>query len=164
MGWRGISPGCRETSEEGVCCCFCSVAQSESLQPHGLPHTGLPSPSPSPGAYSYSCPLSRWCHPTISSSVVPFSSCLLSFPASKSFQWVSFSHQVGKVLEFHFSISPSNEYSGLISFRMDWFDLLAVQRTLKSLFSTTIRKHQFFGAQLSLWSHSHIHTWPLEKP
>ena len=59
MGWRGISPGCRETSEEGICCCFCSVAQSESLQPHGLPHTRLPSPSPSPGAYSYSCPLSR---------------------------------------------------------------------------------------------------------
>ena len=86
-------------------------------------------------------------------------------------QWVSSSHQVAKVLEFSFSISPSNEYSGLISFRMDWLDLLAIQGTLKSLsrlsrvFSnTTVQKHQFFGAQLSLYFNSHIHTWLLEKP
>ena len=65
---------------------------------------------------------------------------------------------------FSFSISPSNEYSGLISFRMDWLDLLAVLRTLKSLFHTTVQKHQFFGTQFSLWSNSNIHTWPLEKP
>ena len=64
---------------------------------------------------------------------------------------------------FSFSISPSNEYSGLISFRIDWFDLLAVQGTLKSLLLTTVQKHQFFGAQPSLWSNSHIHTWLLEK-
>ena len=69
-----------------------------------------------------------------------------------------------KYWNFSFSISPSNEHPGLISFRMDWLDLLAVQGTLKSLFNSTVQKHQFFGAQLSLWSNSHIHTSLLEKP
>ena len=69
-----------------------------------------------------------------------------------------------KYWSFSFSISPSNEYSGLISFRMDWLDLLAVQGTLKSLFQHQVQKHQFFGTQVSLWSSSHIHTWLLEKP
>ena len=77
----------------------CSVV-SDSLRDHGLQHAGLPCPSPTPRAYSNSCPLSWWCHPTISSSVVPFSSCLQSFPASGFFQWVSSLHQVTKVLEF----------------------------------------------------------------
>ena len=80
------------------------------------------------------------------------------------FQWVSSSHQVAKVLEFHFNIIPSNEHPGLISIRMDWLDLLAVQGTLKVFPNTTVQKHQFFGAQLSSQSNSHIHTWPLEKP
>ena len=102
---------------------------SDSLQPRGLQHTRLPCPSSTPGAYSNSCPLSQWCHSTISSSVIPFSSCLQSFPASGSFQM----SQVAKDWSFTFSISPSNGYSGLISFRMNWSDLLAVQRTLKSL-------------------------------
>ena len=74
-----------------------------------------------------------WCHPTILSSVVPFSSCFQSFPASGSFPIVSSLHQVAKVLDFSFNISPSNEHPGLISFRMDWLDLLAVKRALKSL-------------------------------
>ena len=69
-----------------------------------------------------------------------------------------------KYWSFSFSISPSNEYLGLISFRIDWFDLLAVRGTLKSLFQHHSSKHQFFGAQLSLWSNSYIHTWLLEKP
>ena len=69
-----------------------------------------------------------------------------------------------KYWSFSFSISPSNEHPGLNSFRMDWLDLLAVQGTLKSLLNTTVQKHQFFGAQLSSQSNSHIHTWPLEKP
>ena len=69
-----------------------------------------------------------------------------------------------KSWNFSFSISPSNEYSGLISFTIDWFDLLAVQGTLKSGSNTTVQKHQFFGTQLSSWSNSHIHTWLLEKP
>ena len=79
------------------------------------------------------------------------------------FKWVSCSYQVAKVLEFHFNISPSNEHSGLISIRVDWLDLLAVQGTVKSLLQQTVPKHQFFGVQLSSWSNSHIHTWLLEK-
>ena len=79
---------------------FIHSVVSKSLWPHGLQHTRLPRPSPTPRAYSNSCPLSRWCHPTISSSVVPFSSCLQSFPALGLFQGVSSSHQVVKVLEF----------------------------------------------------------------
>ena len=80
------------------------------------------------------------------------------------FKWVSSLHQVAKVLDCSFSIFPSNEYSGLISFRMDWLDLLAVQGTLKSLLQHhTVQKHQFFGAQPSSQSNSHIHTWPLKN-
>ena len=108
---------------------------SDSLRPHGLQRTRLPCPSPTPGACSNSCPSSRPCQPTISPSVISFSSCLQSFPARWSFP-MSASQQVAKGLELQhqsFSTSPSNEYSGLISFRMDWLDLLAVQGTLKSL-------------------------------
>ena len=115
--------------------------------------------------HSNSCPLTRWCHPTISSSVIPFSSCLRSFPASGSFPMSQFFPSCGQSISFSLNISPSNEYSGLISFRMDWLDLLAVQGTLKRVFSnTTVQKIQFFCAQLSLWSNSHIHTWLMEKP
>ena len=92
-----------------------------------------PCPSLSPRVCSNSCPLSQWCHPTISSSVAHFSSCLQSFPASGSFQCVTSLHQVSREYwSFSFSISPSNEYSGLISLKIDWFDL-AVQGTLKNL-------------------------------
>ena len=112
---------------------------------------------------SNSCPSSRWCHPTISSSVVPFPSCLQSFPASGSFLMSQLFASVAKVLELKLSISLSNESSGLISFRINWFDLLSVQGTLRVFSNTTVQKHQFLGAQFSLWSNSHIHTWPLEK-
>ena len=95
-------------------------------------NTRPPCPSPTPGAYSNSCPWSQWCHPNISSSVIPFSSCLQSFSGSGSFPMSQFfSIRWPKYWSFSFSISPSNEYSGIISFRMDWFDLLAVQGTLK---------------------------------
>ena len=104
-----------------------------TLQPHGLQHTRLLCPSKTPKPCSNSCPLSQWCNPTISSSVMPFSSCLQSFPASGSFPMSQFFPSWPKYWSFSFSISPPNEYSGLISFRMDWFDLLAVQGTLKSL-------------------------------
>ena len=104
----------------------------DSLQPHGLQHARPPCPSPIPRVMSNSCPLSQRCYPTISSSVVPFSPHLQSFPASGSFQMSQFFTSGGKVRSFSFSICPSNEYSGLISFRMDWLDLLAVQGTLKS--------------------------------
>ena len=98
-----------------------------------MQHTRPPCPSPTPGAYSNSRPLNLWCHPTISSSVVPFSSCLQSLPGSGSFQMSQFFTSGGQSINFSFSISPFNEYSGLISFRMDWLDLILVQGTLKSL-------------------------------
>ena len=107
---------------------------SNSLRPHGLQHTRLPCPSPTARVCSNSCPLNRWCHPTISSSVIPFSSRLQSFPAPGSFPVSQFFASGGqKDWSFSFSISPSNEYSGLISFRIDWFDLLEVQGTLQSI-------------------------------
>ena len=127
----------------------------DSLQHHGLQHARLPHPSPTPRVYSNSCPLSRWCHPTISSSVVPFSSCLQSFPASGSFPmsrlFASSAQGIGVSAS---NISPSNEYSGLTSFRMDWLDHLAVQETLKSLLQhsskASILQHSaFFIVQLS---------------
>ena len=102
------------------------------MQPHGLQHTRAPCPSPTPRACSNSCPSSWWCLPTISSCRT-FLSCLQSFPASRSFQCVSYLHQVAKYWGFSFSISPSNEYSGMIPFRMDWFDFFEIYGTLKSL-------------------------------
>ena len=127
----------------------------DSLRPYRLQHTRVPCSSPNPGACSNSCPSSQWCHPTISSSVVPFSS-LQSFPASGSFQMSQFfTIRWPKYWSFSFSISPANEYSGLISFRMDWLDLLAVQGTLKSLFqhhsskASILRHSAFFIVQLS---------------
>ena len=105
---------------------------SKSLRPHGLQHARPLCPSPTHGAYSNSCPLSQWCHSTISYSVVPFTSCFQSFPASGSFPMSWLCIRWPKYCSF--SISPSNEYSGLISFRIDWaLELFAVQGTLKSL-------------------------------
>ena len=120
---------------------------SDSLQPHGLQHARLPCPSPTPGAYSNSWPSCQWCHPTISSSIIPFSSRLQSFPV-----WGSFSRR-----QFFTSggISPPNQYSELISFRTDWSDLLAVQGTLKSLLqhhsskASILWRSTFFIVQLS---------------
>ena len=103
---------------------------SDSLPPHGLQHARLPCPPLSPGASSNSCPSSWWCHPTISSSVIS-SFWLQSFPESGSFPMSQFFTPGGKSIGF--SISPSNEYSGLICFRIHWFDVLAVQGTLKNL-------------------------------
>ena len=126
---------------------------SDSLRLHGLQDPKLPFPSRTPRACSNSCPLSQWCHPTISSSVIPFSFRLQSFPV---FSNESVLHiRWPKYRSFSFSIGPSNEYSGLISFKMDWFDLLAVQGTLKSLLQhhsskASILQHSaFFMVQLS---------------
>ena len=117
--WSFYSSKRKLTHSSTFCCSsvqFSSVAQPcLTLLSHGLQHARPPCPSPTPGAYLNSCPLSRWCHPTISSSVVPASSCLQSFPASGSFQMSQFFTSGGQ--SFSFSISPSNEYSGLISFR-----------------------------------------------
>ena len=152
---------------------------SNSLQPHGLQYTRLPYPSLSPRVGSNSCPLSWWCYlsnhlilclpllllPSISQSKKK--SCLQSKdPESESFPMNRvFSNELAlRIRSFSFSISPSNEYSGLISFRMDWFDLLAVQGLSRVFSSTAVRKHHFFGTQPCLLFNSHIHTWLLEKP
>ena len=126
---------------------------SSSLQPHSLQHARLPCPSLYPAVCSNSCPLSRWCHPTISSSVVPFSSCLQSFPASESFSMSRVFASGGQnIRAFSFSINPSSEYSGLISFRIDCFDS---QGTLKSLLQhqsskvSILQPSGFFVVQLS---------------
>ena len=125
---------------------------SDSLQPHGLQHARLPCPSPAPKACSNSCPLSRWCHPTISSSVVPFSSWLQSFPASGSrksilhIRWPNY-------WSFNFSISSSNEYSGLIPFRIDCLISLqskGLSRVYSNKSKASILQHlAFFIVQLS---------------
>ena len=107
---------------------FSHSVMSNSLRPHGLQLTRLPCPSPTPRACLNSCPPSWWCHPTVSSTVVPFSSCLQSFPKSESFLMSQFFTSCGQSIEASgFSNSLCNEYSGLISFSIDWFDLLAVQ-------------------------------------
>ena len=139
---------------------FSSVAQS---WPHGLQHTRPPCPSSTPRVYSNLCPLSRWCHPTISSSVVPFSSCLQTFPASgPEFSNESILHiRWPKDWSFSFGISPSSEYSGLISFRIDSLNHLAVQGTLKSLLqyhsskASVLQPSAFFMVQLL---HPHVTT------
>ena len=128
---------------------------SDSLWPHGLQHTRPSCPSSTTGVYSNSCPLSWWCHQTISSSVVPFPSHLQSFPASGSFQMSQLFTSGGQSIgSFSFSISPSNEHPGLISFRMDWLDLLSVQGTLSLLQhhsskASILRRSAFFIVQLS---------------
>ena len=128
---------------------------SDSLRPHESQHTRLPCPSPTPRAHPNSCPSSRWCHPAISSYVVPFSSCLQSLPASESFPMSQLCIRWPKYWSFSFSISPSKEHPGLISFQMDRLDLLAVQGTLKSLLqhhsskASILRHSAFFIVQLS---------------
>ena len=135
----------------------CSV-RFESLQLHGLQHARPPCTSPTPRACSNSCPSSRWCYPTISSSIISsFLSCLQSFPASRSLPMnESVLHiRWPKYCSFRFSIRPSNEYLGLISFRINWFDLFAVQGTLKSLLQhysskvSILWRSAFFMVQLS---------------
>ena len=109
---------------------FSHSVVSDSLRPHGQHHTRPPCPLPTPGVYSNSCPLSWWCHPTISSSVIPFY-CLNLSQHQSLFNESVLHIRWPKYWSFSFSISPSNEYSGLISFRMDWFDLPTVQETLQ---------------------------------
>ena len=137
---------------------------SESVRPHGLQHTGLTCPSPCPRACSNSGTFNQWCHPTISSSVIPFSSCLQSFPASSFFLMGQLFASWPKYWRFSFNISHSYEYSGLIYFRLT--GLISLQsKGLSRVFSnTTVQNHQFFSAQPSLLSTSHFYTWLLEKP
>ena len=138
---------------------------SDSLRPHESQHTRPPCLSQTPGVYSNSCPSSRWCHPAISSSVVPFSSCPQSlqasesFPVSQLFTWggqsTGVSASTSVLLMNTQDLSPSG--------RTGWISLQSTG--LSRVFSNTIvQKHQFFGTQLSSQYNSHIHTWPLEKP
>ena len=136
---------------------------SNSLRPHESQHARPPCLSPSPGVHSNSRPSSQWCHPAISSSVVPFSSCPQSLPASVFSNESTLHMRWPKYWSFSFSIIPKNtqgwsplEWTGWISLR---------SKGLSRVFSnTTVQKHQFFGAQPSSQSNSHIHTWPREKP
>ena len=142
---------------------FSRSVMSDSLQPDGLQHARLPWPSPTPRAYSNSCPLCRWCHPTISSSAVPFSSCLQSFPASGSFQMSWFFVSGGQSIRTSASASvlPMNIQDW---FPLGWTSLISLKsKGFSRVFSnSTVQKHQFFSAQPSLWSGSYIHTL-LEK-
>ena len=142
---------------------FSHSVMSDSLRPMNctMPHC----PSPTPRVHPNSCPSSRWYHPAISSSIVPFSSHLQSFPASGSFQMSQFFASGGQ------TIGVSASASVLPMNIQDWFPLgltwlISLQsKGLSRVFSnTTVQKHQFFGAQLCLWSNFHIHTWLLEKP
>ena len=142
----------------------CSV-MSNSLRPHKLQHTRPPCPSPTPRVHSNSCPSSRWCHQAISTSVVPFSSCPQSLPASGSFPMSQLFIWGGQ------SIGVSASASVLPMNTQDWSPLgwtgwisLQSKGFSRVFFNTTVQKHQFFGTQLSSQSNSHIHTWPLEKP
>ena len=144
---------------------FIHCVVSNSFRPHGLQHTWPPCPSPIPGVYPNSCPLSWWCHPTISSSVIPFSSCFQSFPASGCFPMSQFFASDDRSIGVSAlaSVLPMNtqDWSPL-----EWTGLICLQsKGLSRVFSnTTVQKHQFFGAQLSSQSNSHFHTWPQEKP
>ena len=133
---------------------FSHSVMSESLWTHGLQHTRPPCPSPPLRVYSNPCPLSQWCHPTISSSVIPFPSSLQSFPASGSFQMSGQSIGVSASA----SVLPMNTQDWFPSGWTGWIFLLS-----RVFSNTTVQKYQFFSAQLSLDSNSHIHTWLLEK-
>ena len=144
---------------------FSRAVMSDSLWPHELQHARPPCPSPTLGVYSNPCPLSWWCHPAISSSVVPFFSCPQSLPASESFSmsqhfaWGGQSIGVSALASF----LPKNpqDWSPL-----EWTGWISLQsKELSRVFSnTTVQKHKFFGTQLSSQSNFNIHTWLLEKP
>ena len=144
---------------------FSRSVVSDSLQPHESQNARPPCPSPSHGVHSDSRPSSQWCHPAISSSVVPFSSCPQSLPASESFPmsqlfaWGGQSTGVSALASF----LPKNSQDWSPSEWTDWISLQS--KGLSGVFSNiTVQKHQFFSAQLSSQSDSHIHTWLLEKP
>ena len=137
---------------------------SDSLRPHESQHARAPCPSPTPGVHSDSCPSNRWCHPAISSSVVPCSSCPQSLPASESFlmsqlfTWGGQSTGVSALASF--LPKKSQGWSNL-----EWTGWISLQsKGLSRVFNTTVQKPQFLGTQPSSQSNSYIHTWPQEKP
>ena len=156
-----LSQGCKDSSVQ-----FSHSVVSDSLQPHESQHASPPCPSPSPGVHADSRPSSPWCHP--SSHLIPGRPLLLLPPIPPSirvfYNELTLRMRWPKYWSFSFSIIPSKEIPWLISFRMDWLDLLALQGTLKSLLqyhsskASILRCSAFFTVQLS------HHTWPLEKP
>ena len=143
---------------------FSRSVMSDSLQPHKSQYTRPPCPSPTPGVHSNSCPSSRWCHLAISSSVIPFSFCPQSHPASGSFKmsqiFTSGDQRIG--VSALASVLPMNTQHRSHLGRTGWTFLQS--KGLSRVFSnTTVQKHKFFSAQPSLWSNSHIRTWPLEN-
>ena len=150
---------------DGASVQFCCSLVSDSLQPHELQHARPPCPSPSPGVHSDSRPSSPWCHPAISSSVVPFSSYPQSLPASESFPmsklFAGGGQSTGASALASFLPKKSQRWSP-----SEWTGWISLQsKGLSRVFSnTTVQKHQFFGSQPSSQSNSHIHTWPQEKP
>ena len=143
---------------------FSRSVMSYSLQPLGLWHSRLPCPSPTPRAYSNACPSSQWCYPNISSSVIPSPPVLNLSEHQGLFNESALHIRWPKYWSFRFSISPFNQYSELISFRIDWFDLLTVQGTLKSLCQNHSSKASIVWCWAFFIVNSHIHTWLLEKP
>ena len=144
---------------------FSHSVVSNSLRPHELQHARPPCPSPTPGVHSDSHPSNQWCHPTISSSVVPFSSCPQSLPASESFPMSQHFTWGGQSTGVSASASfPPKKSQG--SSPSEWTGWISLQsKGLSRVFSnTTVQKNQFFGALPSSQSNSHIHTWPREKP
>ena len=142
-----------------------SLSHVDSLRPHESQHARPPCPSPTPRVYPHSCPSSWWYHPAISSSVIPFSSCPQSLPASGSFPMSQLFAWGGQSIRVSASASvlPMNTQDWSPSEWTDWISLQS--KGLSRVFSnTTVQKHQFFSTQLSSQSNSHIHTWPLEKP
>ena len=144
---------------------FSFSVMSDSLWPRGLQHARPPCPSPTPGVYSNSCPLSRLCPLTISSSDIPFYTCLQSFPASGSIQMSQFFASGGQSIGTS-ALAPVLPMNIQDWSPLGWTGLISLQsKGLPRVFSnSTVQKHQFFGIQPSLWSNSHIHTWLLEKP
>ena len=158
-----------------VCAHMCTSVQLSSVTQscpilcdsmnRSTPGARPPCPSPTPRVHSDSCPLSRWCHPVISSCVVPFAPAPNPFQHQSLFQWVNTSHDVDKETEFQLlaSFLPKKSQGWSPSEWTGWISLQS--KGLSRVFSnTTVQKHHFFSAQLSSQSNSHIHTWPLEKP
>ena len=142
---------------------FSRSVVSDSLQPHELQHARPPCPSPTPGVHSDSHPLSQWCHWAISSSVIPFSSCLQSLPASESFPMSQLFVWGGQSTGASASFLPKKSQGWSPSEWTGWISLQS--KGLSRVFSnTTVQKHQFFSIQSSSQSNSHNHTWPQEKP
>ena len=154
-------------------CVFIHQVMSNSLRPHGLQYARPPCPSPSLRVCPSSCPLNWWCHPTISSSVTPFSFCLQSFPTSGSFPlsplFASGGQSIGasasaSVLAVNIQGWLPLKVKVKVALRIDHFALCYPRDSSRVFSRAAVQKHQFFGTLASLWSYCHIRTWPVERP